>query len=83
MNPSEPKSILVVDDDPVVRGLMAVALEDAGHRIETVTEGEAAWDALLANNYDLLVTDDVGSMSAGLASARQIRVISCLDCLQS
>ena len=80
---AEPKRILVVDDDPVVCGLMIVALEDTGWRVEVVSDGEDALGALVANKYDLLVTDDVESRSAGLACDLHIRVMSCLDCLQS
>jgi CheY-like chemotaxis protein len=83
MFPTEPRRILVVDDDPVVCGLMVVGMEGSRCRVETVRDGEAAWGALLANDYDLLVTDDTESRSAGLASERRIRIMSCLDCLQS
>jgi len=53
----EPKRILVVDDDPVVRGLIIVALSDAGHRVDGAVDNEACWDALLNRPYDLLITD--------------------------
>jgi len=57
----EPKRILVVDDDPVVRGLIIVALADAGHRVDGAVDNEACWDALLNRPYDLSMTDDAMS----------------------
>jgi CheY-like chemotaxis protein len=83
MDHFESKRVLVIDDDPVVRGLMVASLEEAGHSVESVTDDEVAWCDLLSNNYDLLVTDDVRGKVSRLASLRKIRVISCLDYLQS
>ena len=70
----EPKRILVVDDDSIVCGLVAAALEAAGHQVKTAADGEAAWGTLLAGHYDLLVTDDIMPKASGLALVRRIRV---------
>ena len=83
MDPLSPKRILVVDYDPVVRGLMVVALQDAGHSVETAADDAVACDAMLYNDFDLLVTDDLMGRVSSLASARQIQVITCIDYLQS
>ena len=83
VDPLPQKRILVVDYDPVVRGLMVVALEDAGHCVETAEDDEVAWDAMLANTYDMLVTDDISGRVSSLATARHICVMSCIDYLQS
>ena len=83
MNSAEPKRMLIVEDSARVRGLMVDALGDAGYQIETTRDGEAAWTALVNKHYDLLVTDDLQSRSAGLASILKIRTVSCIDCLQS
>jgi DNA-binding response OmpR family regulator len=78
------KRILVVDNDPRVREILHLAMEDSGHKVDTSPDGELAWGALLSNNYDVLVTDeDDGSKTRCMASEQRIPVISCLDYLQS
>ncbi|MBI4626140.1 MAG: response regulator [Verrucomicrobia bacterium] len=71
-----PNRILVVDDDPIVRGLEATTLEHAGFQVEMAADGEAAWRALLTHDYDLLVTDYIVPKVSGLALVRQHRVAS-------
>jgi len=70
----ESKRILVVENDPLMCGLMSATLEDAGHRVKTVADGDAAWRALLASKYDLVVTEDIMPKVSGLALVRRIRV---------
>jgi DNA-binding response OmpR family regulator len=70
----EPKRILVADDDSMMCGLVTATLEDAGHQVKTASNGEVAWAALLAENYDLLVTADIMPKVSGLALVRRIRV---------
>ncbi len=53
-----PNFILVVEDDVHLRELVAQALSLAGYRVDTAGDGEAAWDYLKANSYDLLITDN-------------------------
>jgi CheY-like chemotaxis protein len=72
--PLVPKRILVVDDDPDVRQVVAAVLQRAGHQVETATDGEAAWKALLAKAWDLLVTDHLMPKLSGLALVRRIRI---------
>ena len=68
------KRILVVDDDSLICGLVSATLEDAGYEIKTAADGYAAWAALLAGGYDLLVTGDTIPKISGLALVRRIRV---------
>ena len=49
--------ILLVDDDEDARVLSRMRLTRAGYSVDTVVDGEAAWAALLAMPYDLLITD--------------------------
>jgi CheY-like chemotaxis protein len=72
--PVGPKRILVVDDDPAVRQVVAAVLQHTGHQVETAADGEAAWKALLTTTYDLLVTDHLMPKVSGLALVRLIRV---------
>jgi CheY-like chemotaxis protein len=49
--------ILVVDDDPLVRDIIAMALRDAGHAVLEANDGQQALDALGRGPFDLVVTD--------------------------
>ncbi len=56
--PHLPQRILVVDDDPLIRQLNRKVLAYSCYQVDTAENGAAAWDALLANDYDLLITDN-------------------------
>lgn len=49
--------ILVVDDEPEVRGIMATALDRAGFAVDAVGSAGAARDAAAAEPYHLLLVD--------------------------
>jgi two-component system alkaline phosphatase synthesis response regulator PhoP len=49
--------ILYVDDEPSIRALGSIILTRAGYSVKTVADGLAAWDALNAEPFDLVVTD--------------------------
>jgi len=70
----KPNRILVVDDDSRIRGLERAILQRAGHHVDTATDGEIAWRALVASNYDLLLTDYCMPRVSGLELVRQVRV---------
>jgi DNA-binding response OmpR family regulator len=53
----EPANILVVDDDPMVRESMILALDDEAYRVTTATDGPDALSKLAENSYDLVFTD--------------------------
>jgi CheY-like chemotaxis protein len=52
--------ILVVDDEPMVRALIARALSDAGYEVVAVADGRAALDAARGaeGGFDLIVTNN-------------------------
>ena len=52
-----PSSILVADDDPVNRKLLASMLEREGHRVVVTEDGAAAWEALVGGSFDLALLD--------------------------
>ncbi len=58
--------ILVVDDEEEIRHINTLILIDAGYKVDSVTDGAAAWDALQLNRYDLLVTDNNMPRMTGL-----------------
>ncbi|PZU09867.1 MAG: sensor histidine kinase [Sphingomonas sp.] len=65
--PIEPRTILVVDDDPLVLGNTVALLEDLGHRIMTASSGAEALDRLTFDAVpDLVVTDQLMPGMTGL-----------------
>lgn len=57
LDQTETLSILVVDDDAVVREFMSATLEDAGFHVATVEDGEAALRYCMDNTPDLIIAD--------------------------
>jgi two-component system chemotaxis response regulator CheY len=50
--------ILVVEDEPNICRFNTEMLRRAGYQVDGVADGALAWDALLLNRYDLVVTDN-------------------------
>jgi CheY-like chemotaxis protein len=72
--PSRPRTILVVDDEEVVRLLVSRALHDAGYQVVEATHGAAALAILEsgAQEIDLVVCDLVMPALNGRDLARWI-----------
>jgi CheY-like chemotaxis protein len=51
------KRILVVDDEPIIAGLLTDMLMADGHVVDTVNTGRAALERLAHQAYDLIVSD--------------------------
>jgi excisionase family DNA binding protein len=65
--------ILVVDDEPQVRELLAKTLVSADYDVDTVPDGPAALDYLHSQPCDLLVTDLKMPGMDGLTLIREMR----------
>jgi len=65
--------ILVVDDDNEILRLNAGALALFGYRVDAAKDSAAAWRALLANNYDLLITDNNMPTLSGVELVKKVR----------
>jgi adenylate cyclase len=50
-------SVLVVDDDPINRTLLAKTLERDGHRVTTAEDGREAWQMLQREPFDVVLLD--------------------------
>ena len=49
--------ILIVDDEPSVREVIALLLEDEGHAVQTAPDGRLALEVISDDLPDLLITD--------------------------
>jgi two-component system OmpR family response regulator len=57
MSPAKPAKLLVVDDEPNIRDLLATSLKFAGFAVQTASNGGEAVTAALADPPDLIVLD--------------------------
>ncbi|WP_449393558.1 response regulator transcription factor [Devosia riboflavina] len=69
-------AILIVDDDPAIRGVVRVALEKAGLGVVEAKDGRGALDAMGRGPVDLVVLDVGMPDMDGFACCRAIRAIS-------
>jgi PAS domain S-box-containing protein len=51
------KRVLVVDDEPLVAGLLVELLEGDGHRVEVADNGRAALERVTAQAFDVIISD--------------------------
>ena len=73
--PAAPLRILLADDNPANVFLVQSFLEDDGHRIDVVDDGQAAVDRFLAHDYDLVLMDVQMPGLDGYAATRRLRAI--------
>lgn len=70
---SESRSILVVDDDPMLRDLLVKTLEAIGHRSEAAADGAQALELLRQQRYDVVISDIKMPGMDGVELLRQVR----------
>ena len=68
-----PKSVLVVDDEPIICQTLKMILRFDGHRAEAVMTGQAALDAVASNSFDIVFLDYQMPGMTGDKVARAIR----------
>lgn len=68
--------ILVVDDDPVLRRVITLALEKAGHSVLRCENGRKAIDFLAHDHADLLITDIIMPEMDGVETVRAARQLA-------
>ena len=68
-----PRRILVVEDDRDLRQINAMVLVHSGYAVDQAEDGAAAWEALQANRYDLLITDSNMPRLTGLELLKKLR----------
>ena len=68
------RRVLVVDDEPLIRAVMAEALTDEGFEVTEASSGDDALNLVLDDGFDLLLTDiHMSGQLDGLALAAQAR----------
>src|SRR5438105_12106054 len=65
--------ILVIDDDPVLRRVITLALEAAGHSVLRCENGRKAVEFLAHEHADLLITDIIMPEMDGVETVRAAR----------
>jgi DNA-binding response OmpR family regulator len=70
---SPPHRILVVEDDVLIRQLNTRALSLSGYAVDVAEDGAAAWEALRAGSYDLMITDNTMPKMSGVELLKKMR----------
>lgn len=70
------KVILVADDDAAILNIVKTALEQAGYRVITAMDGEAAGRAVQREKIDLVILDVMMPKCSGLMATMNIRARS-------
>jgi CheY-like chemotaxis protein len=70
------RTILLVDDHSVVRQGIGALLRSEGYNIVEAIDGKAALQAIVENDYDLVITDLTMPFINGLEVAKGVRQIS-------
>lgn len=68
-----PRRILIAEDDTDILNVLQAALRFRGYLPHGEPDGEAAWTALAAENYDLLISDYRMPRLSGLGLLRRLR----------
>jgi len=68
-------SILVIDDDPDVRGFIVASLEEQGYRVRQASDGREGLAAMEREVPDLVVLDFIMPGMSGAEVAHQIRAL--------
>ena len=68
-----PLSVLVIDDDPDVRGFIVAALEEQGYRVTEASDGAAGLAAIATDAPEVVIVDFIMPGMSGAEVAREIR----------
>jgi len=71
--PFAPVSVLVIDDDPDVRGFIVTSLEEQGYRVREANDGREGLRAIEREPPDLVILDFIMPGLSGADVARRIR----------
>lgn len=69
------KQILIIDDDNLVRGMMAKAIQKAGYNVKEASDGNEGLQIILHYPIDLVITDMLMPDKEGVETIIEIREI--------
>src|SRR5262245_6886130 len=65
--------ILLAEDEPDIQFVTRIALEDEGHEVVTVDDGQAALATALTERFDVILLDVMMPRLDGLGTCRQLK----------
>jgi two-component system OmpR family response regulator len=71
-----PKSVLIVDDDPMLRDLLQGYLSENGYAVQTAADGKAMREQMVLHAPDLIILDIMLPEQDGLTLCRDLRTHS-------
>jgi CheY-like chemotaxis protein/HPt (histidine-containing phosphotransfer) domain-containing protein len=77
--PMRRASLLVAEDHPVNQALARVLLEDLGHRVTMVSDGQQALQALKRERFELILMDVQMPVMGGLEATVKVRELEMLS----
>jgi DNA-binding response OmpR family regulator len=73
MHPGTKPAVLITDDDPGIRGLLATVTLQTGCTVDTAANGYEAIEKLRTGSYDLLLLDLMMPMMSGYDVVEQMK----------
>ena len=67
-----PESVLIVDDDPVIRRMLQLSFESEGFEVSTANDGVEGLDAMRSNRPDVVVLDIMMPKLDGMKVMREV-----------
>lgn len=71
--PNQSISVLVVDDEPVLRELVAFILVDKGFQVREAENGDAAFQLITRHHFDVVLSDVRMPNGSGIDLLQKIR----------
>lgn len=65
--------ILIIDDDDLLRGVLAKALTHSGHEVIQAADGQQGVDLFFATTVDLVITDLIMPVQEGVETILRLR----------
>src|SRR5262245_38683575 len=76
---SDSRTILIIDDDPDIRELLQMALEEWGYHVMSAPDGNSGMSLALSDRPDLVILDMMMPRVSGFAVLQRLRQQHRLD----